>query len=309
MAEAQTPSVSVIVRTLGTSEHICDALESLAHQARKDFEVVLVDMSKGTVAPLLARVSSQLPNLRHLQVGRPLTRPVALNIGVVEASAPLIAILDEDDLYAPSHLDLLMSAIEASSGDYVYCGVRHATYAPDGSETSGGEVSIPYRFEQLIFDNYIDATGSLYRKALWEKIGGYDERFEVYADWEFLIRAAKASKIVYLPKVSGESREFVGIAGVSSRKLEEDRVRRCLAGVYWKHRRLYRGTLLLRLGYAWAEHYRRCQLARGGWRSWSVAGWRPEMVGDLIAWWRFDRAWLRGEFALTPRASGQRSAQ
>ncbi len=309
MAEEQIPSVSVIVRTLGKSEHICDALESLAHQSRKDFEVVLVDMSKGTVAPLLARFSSQLPNLRHLQVGRPLTRPVALNIGVVEASASLIAILDEDDLYDPSHLDLLISGIEASSGDYVYCGVRHATYAADGSQISCGEASIPYQFEQLILDHYIDATGSLYRKALWEKIGGYDERFEVYSDWEFVIRGAKAGKVVHLPKVSGESREFVGIEGASSRDLEEERVRRCLAGVYWKHRRLYRGRMFLRLGQAWGEHYRRCQIARGGWRSWSIAGWRPEMLSDLIAWWRFDRAWLRGEFALTPRASRQRSAQ
>jgi glycosyltransferase involved in cell wall biosynthesis len=293
MAEERVPSVSVIVRTLGNSDRISDALESLAQQSRTDFEVVVVDMSTGSVEPLLTQFSSRLHNLRHLKVGRALTRPVALNIGVVEASAPMIAVLDEDDVYDPAHLELMIAGLESSSADYVYCGVRHATYTSDGHRIICREVPVPYSFEELTLRNYIGATGALYRKELWERIGGYDERFEVYEDWEFNIRAAKAGKLVHLPAVSGESREYTG--------LDLDAARRCVAGVYWKHRGLYRGRRFFRLGYAWAEQYRRWPPARTGWHTWSIGGWCPQMASDLVAWWRFDRAWAKGKFALTPR--------
>jgi glycosyltransferase involved in cell wall biosynthesis len=183
MSEEQTPSVSVIIRTLG-SDHLGDALESLARQSRKDFEVVVVDMSDGSVGPLLNRLSSQLDHVRHLEVGRPLTRPVALNVGIIDASAPLIAILDDDNLYDPAHLELLISGIESSRADYVYCGVRCVSFGPEGRSIARREVSVPYRFEELVLRNYIEATGSIYRKALWEKVRGYDERFEVFEDWE-----------------------------------------------------------------------------------------------------------------------------
>ena len=45
MPDHQSPAVSVIVRALGKTERICDALESLARQSRDDFEVVLFDGS------------------------------------------------------------------------------------------------------------------------------------------------------------------------------------------------------------------------------------------------------------------------
>ena len=49
----QGASISVIVRTLDRDEQLREALESLARQTRRDFEVVVVDMNRAGVAPLL----------------------------------------------------------------------------------------------------------------------------------------------------------------------------------------------------------------------------------------------------------------
>jgi GT2 family glycosyltransferase len=68
------PAISVIVRTLGPSGHLADALESLARQPRRDFEAVVVDMSPGGIEEVLARVALRLPRLRHLTPGRRLSR-------------------------------------------------------------------------------------------------------------------------------------------------------------------------------------------------------------------------------------------
>src|SRR4051812_42003729 len=207
--------ISVVVRTLGPAGRLAEALESLVLQTRRDFEVVVVDMSQGKIAAALARVAPRLPRLRHLTPGRRLSRPAALNAGIAAAGAPSIGILDDDNLYDPEHLDRLVSGLESTGADYVYTGVRHATYDPDGRPRACREVAIPFVFDRVSLGNFIYATGSAFRKSLWERIGGYDERFAVFEDWDFILRAAQAGRLVHLPVVSGESRKFTGIDGVS----------------------------------------------------------------------------------------------
>jgi glycosyltransferase involved in cell wall biosynthesis len=281
---AERPWISVVVRTLGPAERLAEALESLALQTRRDFEVVVVDMSQGAVKAALAQVAPRLPALRHLEPRRRLSRPAALNAGIAAARAPSIAILDDDNLYDPEHLDRLVSGLETSGADYVYTGVRHATYDRDGRRLSCREVSVPFIFDRVILGNFIYATGSAFRKALWERIGGYDERFEVFEDWDFIVRAAQAGQLIHLPIVSGESRKFTGIDGVSGFDLEIRSVRRCHAGLYWKHRHLYQGALRRELQTVAADHCRRRVPARTGLLARSVGGWRLELVFDLLAW-------------------------
>ena len=282
------PAVSVVVRTLGRSGLLAEALESLALQTLRDFEVVVVDMSQGGVAETLARVAPRLPLICHVAPPRRLSRPAALNAGIAAANASRIAILDDDNLYDPEHLDRLVAGLEESGADYVYTGVRHATYGLDGRQVACREVSVPFRFDRVILGNFIYATGSAYRKSIWERIGGYDERFLVFEDWDFIIRAAQAGRLVHLPVVSGESRKRTGIDGVSGFDLETGDVRRCHAGIYWKHRRLYRGALRQELRAVWAEHCRRRVVPRTGLFARSVAGWRLELVSDLLSWWWHD---------------------
>ncbi|HYN19664.1 MAG TPA: glycosyltransferase [Thermoanaerobaculia bacterium] len=277
-------AISVILRTLG-GRHLTAALESLACQTWRDFEVVVVDMSGGRIGETLAAKEPRLPKVVHLTPSERLSRPAALNAGVAAAGAPSIAILDEDNLYDPGHLERLAAGLEATRADYVYSGVRHATYDAEGRPLASRDMAIPFRFDRVILGNFIYATGSAYRKSLWERVGGYDERFTVFEDWDFIIRAAQAGIIAHLPVISGESRKFTGADGVSSFDLEIEAVRRCHAGIYWKHRRLFRGPLRRELQLVWAEHCRRRTVPRTGLLARSVAGWRLEIVRDLFAWW------------------------
>lgn len=269
--------ISVIVRTLG-SERLADALESLVAQTRRDFEAVVVDMSGGANDSTLERFASRLPSLRVVAMPRS-SRPKALNAGIAAASGAMIGILDEDNLYDPAQIEVLL----AGRAPYVYAGVRHATYRPNGAFVASHEVARPFAFDDLLIGNFIYATGSAFRKSLWEQLGGYDERFEVFEDWDFLIRASQAATIEYLGVVCGESRKFTGIEGASTFDLEIDRVRRCHAGIYWKHRRHYL-SLRGRFRASSAEHFARRNPARKGLLAMTVRGWRLELFADLAAW-------------------------
>src|SRR5262249_12666731 len=191
---------------------------------------------------------------------------------------------DDDILYDPPHLDRLVSGLEDGT-DYVYTGVRHSTFTPQGELVESHDVSLPFEFERVILGNYIYATGSAFRKSLWERVGGYDERFTVFEDWDFIIRAAQSGNFRHLPVVSGESRKFTGLPGASSFHREVEATRRCMAGVYWKHRRLFRGDLRRDLKRISAVHCRNRVPARKGFLAREVGGWRLELGLDLIAWW------------------------
>jgi len=286
---SSSPAISVVVRTLG-SVRVGDALESLAAQTRRDFEVVVVDMSGGRIDGLLRRFESRIPELRRVAPGGRRTRPAALNAGVRAARAPLLAILDDDNLYDPGHLEALIGGLEASGADYVYTGVRLATYETSGRLVEKRDVSLPWSFERVILGNFVYATGSAYRRSLWEAVSGYDERFEVFEDWDFIIRASQRGRVAHLNVVSGESRKFTGLPSVSHFDREVGPARRCLAGVYWTHRHLYRGRLRDHLKAASAEHCRRRFRARTGLLARTVGGFRLELGLDLAGWWAMNAA-------------------
>src|SRR5438270_6487491 len=180
-------SISVILRTLDRNEQLCEALESLAGQTRRDFEVVVVDMNEGGVAPLLERFRGRLPRVRHLPVGRPLAAPEATNRGIRHAAAEKIAILDDDNLYDPTHLEVLSDGLERTGADLVYTGVRRATYTRSGQPVDVAVWHRPYDFTQLLFGNYIHTAGTAFWKRTWERLGGFDPRFPVGEDYEFLL--------------------------------------------------------------------------------------------------------------------------
>lgn len=242
-------------------------------------------MSGGRAGAVLDRLGPRLPALRHLEIGGPRGRARALNVGIAAARAPRIALLDEDNLYDPPHLARLVDGLESTGADYVYTGVRHATFTADGQPVGSHDADYPWSIDDVVLGNFVYATGSLFRRSLWERTGGYDERFAVFEDWDFVIRAAQEGTVAHLPGVSGTSRKFTGIPGVANFEFETAEVRRCLAGVYWKHRRLYRGERLVRLKVASAEHCRRRVAPRTGLLARSVAGWRLELGRDLLSWW------------------------
>jgi glycosyltransferase involved in cell wall biosynthesis len=275
------PDVSVVVRTLG-SAHLVDALASLEAQDHRTFEAVVVDMSGGASKEVLASFERRLPSLRRV-TGARRSRPAALNAGIRAARAPVIAILDDDNLYDSGHLVRLADGIRGK--DLVYTGVRHATFMPEGGLIGSRDVSLPWRFEDVLLGNYVYTAGTAFRRVLWDTLGGYDERFPVFEDWDFVIRAGISGRVAHLPGTSATSRKFTGAEGISGFERETADARRCLAGIYWKHRRLFRAGRLRDLRDASADHCRRSPLPRTGLLSRSLFGWRLELGLDLLTWW------------------------
>ncbi len=236
-------ALAVIVRTLGRAR-LADALESLARQTSRNFETTVVDMSGGEASPAIAAARPRLPSLTHVAVGRRIGRSLALNLGIRRSRAPAVGVLDDDNLYGPTHVQTLLDGLSSTGADLVYTRVRRQTLTPAGALLEDVERGGAFDRTRLLFGNFIFATGMAFRRDIWRRVGGYDPRFRVYEDWEFLIRVAHAGRVEALDACDAISRNFTGDPGRSAHNLEADDCARAMAGLFWTHRRRYTHALL-----------------------------------------------------------------
>lgn len=282
MVSSRRPRVSVIVRTLGT-ERTAAALLSLEAQDSQDFEAVVVDLSAdpGFGARIEAH-RSRLPGMQHLCPGRRLNRAAAMNHGLGAARGEAYAILDEDNAFAPEHIGELVEALRATGADAVYTGARVETFTPHGTPVDAHvEPAEPFDRTRLLFANFIRCSTMAIRVEAWRAVGGYDHRFPVYEDWEFLIRLADRFRIEAVPGAGSRSRSYTGVPGRPQHHDEGLDPALCLAGLRWVHRRRLAAALDGPDAALWRRRFP--DLTRRGVRLRSL----PLL---LLWWWRYRTA-------------------
>ena len=126
-----------------------------------------------------------------------------------------------------------------NDADLVYTGVRVQTFTVAGEVMHERIHQLPFDFSRLLEGNFIFTVATAFRRTLWDEVGRYDERFPVYEDWEFLIRATQGRKVRALTCCSAISRAFTGDVHLREHSANEaDDCARCRAALQWKHRGL-----------------------------------------------------------------------
>ena len=135
-------------------------------------------------------------------------RTRALNTGLAAARGTYVAYLDDDDLYLPAHLDTLVRFLDGSD-EYraAYTSVRQIeqVLGDDGRYRDGREITVygrPFDAARLLYKNDIPLIGLAHRRALAEEAGGFDETFDQFEDWDFLIRLSARTRFHHLPSVT-----------------------------------------------------------------------------------------------------------
>ena len=131
-----------------------------------------------------------------------------MNTGLAAARGTYVAYLDDDDLYLPEHLDTLVRFLDGSD-EYraAYTSVRQVeqVLGDDGRYRDGREITVygrPFDAARLLYKNDIPLVGLAHRRALAEEIGGFDETFDQFEDWDFLIRLSARTRFHHLPSVT-----------------------------------------------------------------------------------------------------------
>ncbi|MBI2215513.1 MAG: glycosyltransferase [Acidobacteria bacterium] len=190
------PRATVIVRTRNRPAMLAEALGSLREQSFRNFEVVVVN--DGGDAPSIP-ADLGVP-CTVVGTEEPRGRARALNTGVRAARGHYVAYLDDDDLYLPGHLETLIRFLDGSDQyQAVYSDVEivELTLGDDGhyvetARRSGfGRDFVPGRIQ---FSNFIPLISLAHRRSLFDVVGPFDETFDLFEDWEFMIRLAAATR-------------------------------------------------------------------------------------------------------------------
>jgi glycosyltransferase involved in cell wall biosynthesis len=184
------PQVSVVVPTLGRPA-LALALRSPLDQRGVDVEVLVVDDgSAGRAGVVAERVGdARIRLLRHDGRHGP---GAARNTGVGAANAAWVALLDDDDLWAPDKLVRQLDAARATGRDWVYAGAvgvddRHRVLHVEPPITPAEVV------RQLPRRNVVPAGASnvMVRAAALSAVGPFDPGLRNTEDWELFIRLAR----------------------------------------------------------------------------------------------------------------------
>lgn len=195
------PKVSVILNTHHGRKDLCQkAIDSVLNQTFKDFELIVIDdaSSDGTEAMVKTYTDKRIKYIhRDTNWGND-TRPK--NDGIKASTGEYIALLDSDNTYYPEHLQVLVDGI----GDYdVAYGDRLVVDTIQNTRNLG----INYDYDPLLLldHNYIDTSDVIIKRQAIFDIGGFDERYRKYVDWNVWVRLSKnGASFKHIPTIITE---------------------------------------------------------------------------------------------------------
>ena len=198
----------MVIPTLTADSRLLECVESLGRQTRRDFEVIIVDNS----GEGLVRRKGIAPEARVIENRANVGFGAAINAGVRASSGRYVASLNDDAMAHPRWLEALVCALERrpdagmcasqvrfhgehrlDSAGMLLCG--------DGSSRQRGHGRPPEDFpaaEEVLFPS---GSAALYRRAMLEQTGGFDDAFFLYCeDTDLGLRARWAGwKCLYAP--------------------------------------------------------------------------------------------------------------
>ena len=221
---ATCPRVAVIVPAYGVAHLVGEALASLQAQTLTDWECVVVDDGApddvaGAVAPFLS--DSRITLLETDNAGVSTAR----NRAIAATRAPLVALLDGDDLLRPHYLARTTAALDADpAARLVTVNARIFGAVPrerlcfqsqqgtgDGRRGSLADVI------DRSFGVYI---GSTFRRADFDAAGGFDPAMTHAEDFDLWVRLMlPGGHALYLDEVLGDYRVRSKSASAANQKM------------------------------------------------------------------------------------------
>lgn len=200
-AMASSPAVAVVIPAHDAASVIHQTLAGVAAQSVTPREVVVVDdASADDTAQLAAAWADRLP-LEVVRLEHNRGPAGARKVAVSRTSAPLVALLDADDFWAPDHLDTMLASW-SSHDDLVTADARWWRPGASMSRRSWSQdFPLPSPEDQLraiLRQNFV-FVGSLFSRELYDRAGGFREPLRGVEDWDLWIRMIQVGARVRRP--------------------------------------------------------------------------------------------------------------
>jgi len=181
------PFFSIILPTYNSEQTLLKALESVAEQTFKDFEVLIMDGgSTDRTSQIVEEWQGNDPRFHfHQEADTGVYN--AMNKGILLAKGKYLYFMGSDDYFAEKNvLETVANKIE--NVDFFYGNVRFV----HSGEIYSGESSL----EKLVYKRISICHQSIfYSKKVFDILGGYNEKYFIHADHDYNIKCFEEDSI------------------------------------------------------------------------------------------------------------------
>jgi glycosyltransferase involved in cell wall biosynthesis len=210
------PRVSVITPAYNAGRFLAECMTSVLGQTEQDVELLVVDDgSTDETAAVADRFQSEDPRVRVFhRENRGVS--AARNLALAHARGTFIAFIDADDVWAPTFLAEQLAILERRPEIAVVTG--NALFLGGGPSDGRAVRARPSQIQEIELLEMVSRDDaicimSVFRREVYERIGGFDERGRYSEDFHFWFRAAAAGfRFVANPTPLGWYRRWEGSA-------------------------------------------------------------------------------------------------
>ena len=191
----ESPPVTIVIPSFNHGSFISEALDSILSQDYESIHCIVVD--GGSTDGTLAILKSYGDSIQWVsETDRGLYE--AVNKGWAMARGEWLGWVNCDDKLCPGAISRLMQAAlpEDPPVDLVYG--DYYRFAADGGILEEVRCGAPDGASMLRNGNCIFIGASLVRRSLLERIGFFDLRYQLAADYDFLVRAVSSGRALHL---------------------------------------------------------------------------------------------------------------
>jgi len=199
--------VAVIVRTKDRPIFLKRALDDLCEQTYKDFICVVYNDAGDADAVVKVMETLSEEQKKHTKViNNDISRGMeaASNAAIASVDTEYVAIHDDDDTWHPEFLERTIHHLEETraAGVVVHTDkIIEELVSADIIEKSRSQwmpdIKVINLYRQCI-DNQMTPITFIYKRSVYDELGGYDETLPVLGDWDFGIRFLQKHDVEYL---------------------------------------------------------------------------------------------------------------
>jgi glycosyltransferase involved in cell wall biosynthesis len=198
------PLVSIIIPCYNGEAFVQEAIMSALAQSYPHVEVLVVDDGSTDRSAEIARAFP----IRYLyQQNRGLT--ASRNRGIQESRGAYLIFLDADDRLLPEAVEAGLNVLQPRAecamaiGDHLFV-CEDGSYLADSRKPCVGAA----HYEALLISNFIEMISSvLFRRSVFEEVGGFDPELRVAEDYELYLRIAREFPVCCHSTVVAEYRQ------------------------------------------------------------------------------------------------------
>jgi glycosyltransferase involved in cell wall biosynthesis len=178
------PKVSIILPTYNGEKYLRESMESCLGQSFRDFELIVVDDCSCTDASREIALSFNDPRVKYFRHDKNMKLPEALNTGFSKATGEYLTWTSDDNTYTPDAIASMAAVLDAEPlTDMVFA---NSLFIDAEGKSLGLYRSGPVKG---LYDGNNLGMCFLYRRKVYESIGGYDPEVFLAEDYEYWLRA------------------------------------------------------------------------------------------------------------------------